>query len=228
MTASKQSDVVFTAVRDAILACTLKPSQKLRIGDITAKYQVSPGAAREALSRLVSEGMVNALPQRGFSVAPISRKELADLTEARVLLECECLRIAIEKGDIEWEAEIVSAHHRLGLVGEKTMAPMPHLNEAWSQAHSLFHTALVASCDNECLLDLREQLYARSERYRHWSVSLSDVPLHNRNVRVEHAELMQAVLDRNTKLSCELAAAHFRKTSSELVRASDLLNREIA
>ena len=131
-----------------ILACILKPSQKIKIGLITEKYGVRPGAAREALSRLVSEGMVVALPQRGFSVAPISRKELTDLTEARVVIEIECLRQAIENGGIEWETGIVSAHHRLGLIEARVKAPKPRLNPDWSLAHTLFHNALVGAFEN--------------------------------------------------------------------------------
>ncbi|WP_175545325.1 GntR family transcriptional regulator [Thalassovita taeanensis] len=228
MTASTQSDTVFQAVRGEILGCQLMPSQKIKIGQITDKYDVSPGAAREALSRLVAEGMVIALPQRGFSVAPISRKELNDLTDARVLIETQCLTLAMEHGDIEWESAIVSAHYKLNLAPESIASPSPQLNPKWSQAHTQFHAALVASCNNDCLLELREVLYARSERYRHWSVSLSGNPARDRDTGKEHTELMDAVLKRDVARACTLAAAHFRRTSSDLIRISDALNREIS
>ena len=228
MNASTQTDRVFSDLKADILACRLRPSQKIKINEITKLNGVSPGAAREALSRLVSEGMVEAKPQRGFTVAPISRHELNDLTETRILLETQCLRQSIENGSIEWEADIVSAHHRLSLIPERLDTVEPQLNPDWSAAHTIFHTALVSACGNACLIELRDLLYARSERYRYWSVSLSAGTRTSRDAGAEHRVLMQAALDRDIDAACTNIAKHFQRTTSELIRISNELNREIA
>ena len=51
----------------------------------------------EALTALAAEGLVVSQEQRGFRVAPVSRTDLIDLTEARVLIERQLIRLAVRK-----------------------------------------------------------------------------------------------------------------------------------
>lgn len=64
-----------------------------------------PGAVREALSRLSSECLVIAEPQRGFRAAPISEEDLVQLLEARKEIERLCLHRAMGCGDAGAMAE---------------------------------------------------------------------------------------------------------------------------
>src|SRR6201999_1825607 len=84
---SKESNLTQLAhdrLRADLLACRLKPGERLIINQLCQYLDVSLGAVREALSRLSSEGLVIAEPQRGFRVAPISAEDLKDLTAARL------------------------------------------------------------------------------------------------------------------------------------------------
>jgi hypothetical protein len=58
-------------------------------------------------------GLVVATPQRGFRVRELSVEDIVGLTESRVQIESVVLRLAIERGDVRWETEIVAAHHLL-------------------------------------------------------------------------------------------------------------------
>lgn len=57
--------------------------------------------SREALMRLVSEGLVTLDDQRGFSVATVSRPEPIDITETCAEIEALAMRSSIENGD-DW------------------------------------------------------------------------------------------------------------------------------
>src|SRR5690349_6839687 len=59
----------YEELRADILSCRIPPGAKLKIQDLCTKFSVSLGAIREALSRLTSEGLVTAEPQRGFRAA---------------------------------------------------------------------------------------------------------------------------------------------------------------
>ncbi|MDI3567508.1 GntR family transcriptional regulator [Bradyrhizobium sp. Arg816] len=71
------------------------------IDQIAERFAVSLGAVREALSRLTSDRLVVAEPQRGFMVAPISAADLIDLTAVRIDIETRCLRSSIMRGTLE-------------------------------------------------------------------------------------------------------------------------------
>ena len=55
----------YELLRADILSCRLPPGSKLKIQELCTRYAVGLGAIREALSRLTSEGLVIAEPQRG-------------------------------------------------------------------------------------------------------------------------------------------------------------------
>src|SRR3546814_15487024 len=75
-------------------------------------YGASYSTLREALSSLVAEQLVVAEGQRGFWVASISAADLLDLTDARVLLEREAVRRAIERADASSRAQIMRSEER--------------------------------------------------------------------------------------------------------------------
>src|SRR5277367_2572493 len=129
--ARTQSGAAYEALRDAILSCRLEPGAKIKINDAAAEFDFSPGAVREALSRLAAERMAVATAQKGFTVAAISADELVDLTRTRASIEQLCLRSAITNGDVEWEASILAAYHRLHRLPIGGPGARKALNPAW-------------------------------------------------------------------------------------------------
>jgi hypothetical protein len=79
-------------LRADILATRLLPGQKLHIAGLAKQFSVSLAAVREALSRLVADGLVLASDQRGFRVSPVSLADLADVTQTRIDIEGLALR----------------------------------------------------------------------------------------------------------------------------------------
>jgi DNA-binding GntR family transcriptional regulator len=209
---------VYERIRADLLACRLRPGAKLRINDLCTQLSVSPSAVREALSRLVSEGLVVAEPQRGFRASPISASDLKSLTEVRIEIEGSCLRRAIELCDIGWEERLCAALHRLSRTPEREPKDPLRLNEEWVAAHSAFHRALVAGCDNPWRLRLREILHSQSERYRRLSVPLSHS---GRDVHKEHQEIVEAALARDPDRAVALLTSHLKLTTRILLEAEN-------
>jgi DNA-binding GntR family transcriptional regulator len=216
--ARTQSDAAYTALREAIVSCRLEPGAKIKINDAAAEYEFSPGAVREALSRLAAERMAVATAQKGFTVAANSADELIDLTKTRIAIEQLCLRSAIANGDVDWEANCLAAYHRLHRL---KIGRGRGLDPGWVAAHGAFHAALVSACDSRWTLTIREMLYAQSERYR----NLSRMTGAARDVDAEHKALLDACLARDADLACKRIEAHLRRTM-DIVLASPRLAGE--
>lgn len=208
---ANRADLVFDAVRADILAVRLRPGAKIRIADFTATYDVSLGVVREALSRLVAEDLVVAEPQKGFRIAPIDRQDLVDLTETRIRIEQICLEAAIHQGGVDWEGEILAAHHRLVRTPDRTPGDPDRLNDDWARVHMRFHDALVSACTNSWMLRLRRMLYERSERYRQLSVPLAKS---DRDVAREHADIVDAVMAKDVSRARLLMRDHLERTTT--------------
>lgn len=214
----------YERLRDYVLSSEIQPGQKLKINEMVERFGFSQGAIREALSRLTSDGLVLAEPQKGFRACPISAAELKDLTRVRIEIESLCLRRAIELGDLRWESELMAAYHALSKTPEKTTATGDvRMTESWSQVHSRYHEALIAGCDSPWLLRIRAQLFAQAERYRRLSVPLQRT---KRNTNDEHLRIMEAAIERNARLATALLATHFETTTQILLDALNLSDTE--
>lgn len=219
-----QSDRVHEALRVDILACRVLPGARLRINDIAETLEVSLGAVREALSRLSAEGLVVAESQKGYRVTPISIDELRDLTDARIEIERITLSRSIQRGDLEWEAGVVGAWHRLSKIDERVHDDVNRLSDQWAVAHAAFHHALVSACGSARLLQIRSQLYEQSERYRRYSAPLSTT---KRNVAAEHQRIFEAAIARDVTVALEAIAEHLQTTAAIII-ASPLLQAQEA
>jgi GntR family carbon starvation induced transcriptional regulator len=220
--AATQGDQAYEALLAEILDCRLAPGAKITISDVATRLGLSPGAIREALSRLAAEKWTLATAQKGYSVTPVSADELRDLTQTRITIEQLCLRSAIAHGDVEWETSAVAAYHRLHRVPVVVSEFTLRLNPAWVAAHTTYHAALVAGCDSPWMLNLRAMLYAQSERYRYLSFALAK---ENRDVDAEHERLLKACLERDADSACALIEDHLTRTSQILLTSPLLRER---
>jgi DNA-binding GntR family transcriptional regulator len=204
----------YLRLRNEILSSRLKPGQKLRLRDLCDLTGASLSVVREATTRLAAEGLLSAEAQRGYSVPSVDRKDLLDLTHARIEIECLCLLRAIDRGGVEWEADLVAAFHRLRRTPLEAVDA--DAKEEWARAHAVFHDCLVAGCDNRWLLRMRQMLFAQSERYRRLSVALQ---ADRRDLDAEHRGLMEAVLAHDETAATERLRAHLMLTTDILLKS---------
>lgn len=189
-----------------IIRGVFQPGEKLLMSRLKERYDLGIGPLREALSQLVAERLVVAISQRGYRVAPMSLAELNDLYDARAQLEGLILKLAIERGDDAWEAEILAKAHTLAKVMEVNSPD--ELLVVWDARHKAFHTAIASGCRSPHLLQVRQSLFDQVERYRHlWlrETVFSEDALERK--RQEHATLVELILARDA----ERAAARMRE-----------------
>lgn len=216
--AKSLTEGVFERLRDDILKCRLEPGARLRIAEICARFGVSVHAVREALSRLASEALVVAEPQRGFKVAPVSVVDLEDLTQTRIDIETIALRRSIANGTVAWESSLVAALHQVVHLPKFHSADPGRVSEDWTTAHSAFHAALVSACNSRWLLWLRGILFDHSERYRRLSAPAEGG---ERDTDAEHAAIAEAALARDADLAVALLTQHLSYTMQLVKRHSD-------
>jgi GntR family transcriptional regulator, carbon starvation induced regulator len=209
----------YDSLRVDIIRGRLEPEAKLRIEELRQRYDTGASPLREALNRLAGEGFVTTEGQRGFRVAPVSLKDLKDLTRLRIMLENEAIRESIGHGDDAWEADIVAAFHRLSKVESGSDQVFPE----WELRNQDFHEALIAACDSAWLLKFRRILYEQHKRYRLISILERD---ETRDVHAEHEAIMEAVLARDQKRACAATESHIMRTVETTERAFAHLRTE--
>ena len=130
--------------------------------------------------------------------------------------------LAMRNGDDDWEANIVAAFHALSLQVER-QSKMSGKAEtadlfAMEERHHHFHRALIAPCGSPRLLELAEQLYVETQRYRLPNYFGGTLGKRRRDAAAEHREIMDATLRRSEE-AVRLLAEHYRKTAA-IIEAS--------
>lgn len=208
---------VYLSLRGDILSGRLQPGQKLPFAELSTRYGFSVGVIREALSRLVEQGLVVNAPQQGFCVTPLSRVDLINLTQARCEIETLTLRHAIAEGGIDWQSEVLASHHRLANTPMMEAEDPERFSEEWAEAHRLFHETLLEGCDNPRLTGVATQLRASAELYRRWTAPLSEGK--KRDAAAEHQRIVDAVMERNADLAVKLLDDHISLTTKILLES---------
>lgn len=213
------ASTVYQSLRRDIVRGVLMPGEKLRIEIVRERYgNVGASPVREALNRLSAEGLVIYQDQRGFQVAPVSRSELQELTRTRCLLNEVLLRESIRLGDAAWESQVVLAHHWIARTPE--FLADGNVNPEYETRHRAFHASLSTACGSRWLFEFSEKLFELSERFRNLSVpgALSE----GRDVATEHAQIMQAALDRDVETAVRLSNEHVGRTTEFLLGRASL------
>jgi GntR family transcriptional regulator, carbon starvation induced regulator len=203
------AEKAYRELRKAIVRCEFEPGARLRVEELSRRFEVSSSPLREALNRLAEQGLVRTLENRGFRVAPLTAEGVSDLVRVRLLVECEALRDCILHGDDAWEASVVASAHALTVL-EKRLGDEPRqLNDEWSARHRAFHLSLYGACTSPMLLDLVDVLFDKAERYRRWSAHRRQ---HARSKNEEHQGLVAAVLARKADKAVDLLRKHITRT----------------
>lgn len=216
MPAMTQLEKAYQSLRDGIVSGELPPDSPLRLNALSTRYGVGYSPLREALNRLHGERLVTAESLRGFRVAPLSLDAMWDTIRTRILIETEALRLSIDKGDDDWSAALVAALHAFVQQAGRT-GPDRDLALLERRHHAL-HRALIAACGSAWLLELAEQLYVGSVRYRF--PTLVHLGTHRfRDIAGEHTEIVEAALARDADRAAELLKAHYSRSGASIEAA---------
>ena len=155
---------LYQRIRADILFGRISPGQKLRLERLKQHYGSGVSTLREVLSRLSAEGLVMAEGQRGFEVPPLTAQNLRELADLRLMLESHALRRSFATGDVEWEATVVAAHHKLE-ASERRMLAGAGEAEPWKRYDVEFHQALISACGSRELMSAHAATFDRFLRY---------------------------------------------------------------
>jgi len=200
-------------LREAIVSGQLPAGSKINLDRAKERFQVSLSPLREALARLISDGLVVFEDNRGYRVAPMSLADLEEITALREELEPYALRETIRLADAAWEGEVIRSLHRLNKAERD--ASRPETLENWEAIHREFHLTLIAGCRKPILLNFCCILLNLNDRYRRTFLRVTSG---DRNVALEHGEIAQAAAARDADFACQHLAEHIHRTGTNLRR----------
>lgn len=209
LSANTRASTAYLRIREAIIVGRRRPGARLHIQDLSNDLGIGPSPVREALNRLVSEGLVSQQDQRGFRVAPLDITDLDDLFDARCWANEAALRASIRRGGQDWEENLVLTLHRLRRTPRLVEVESGLRGNEWEKAHDEFHHALIGACGSMWMQSFCQRTSDAAARYRAVSrVAISG----QRGDEAEHVAIVEAAIARDEAQAVNLLLDHFRRT----------------
>jgi len=208
------SSFAYDQIKNDIIFGRLRPGLKLKLELMKNNYSVSVSILRETLRRLAAEGFVAAHDQRGFFVTPVSRQDLIEVADLRILLECNALEASIKSGDADWEGRVVAANHKLQKAERLMLAGDLSERERWKRSDWEFHAALISSCSSTNLQQIHSVIYDKYLRYQ-----MLVLTFRGEMAVDEHKQVFEAALDKDIKTATAILADHIQGGLSHTLSA---------
>ncbi|MGW2642297.1 GntR family transcriptional regulator [Streptomyces sp. NPDC001348] len=196
---SSYRERVADALRAALIAGELRPGEVYSAPSLATRFGVSATPVREAMLDLAKEGLVDAVPNKGFRVTAVSDRQLDEYTHVRALIEVPtvvALTGTADRASLEAlrpaAREIVTAAAAGDLI-------------AYVEADTRFHLGLLALAGNSHLVAVVADLRARSRLYGLTALVEAGRLLASAE---EHLELLDALLARDERAVREVMTRH--------------------
>ncbi len=133
---------VYEQIKREIITCKLAPGEPLSEGQFVDRFEVSKTPIREALTSLQQDRLVEYIANRGFSVTPISLRDIQEIFEARAFYECTLFQMALKYINQD-EIERLEGYAHIEYDLSKVQAV-----ENYLQANLDFHLAIARAARN--------------------------------------------------------------------------------
>ena len=156
----------YELIKKDIIFGVLPPLKKLKLQELKKIYNASVSTLREILSRLTGDGFVFSEEQKGFYVSPVSKSDLIEIANLRILIESHALKKSIQNTTPEWEGSLLAAHHKLNLYEQEMLDSEVENRNNWKKYDSEFHQSLVKNCGSNNLIELHKLIFDKYLRYQ--------------------------------------------------------------
>jgi GntR family transcriptional regulator, rspAB operon transcriptional repressor len=198
---------IYATLRRDIAALRLRPGTRLSENELATRFGTSRAPVREALIRLVEDGLIEVRPQRGSFVSPIS---LAAMEQGRLVRE------ALEVAIIRRACEQKLSNEAIGRCEAAISQQMASRRdpERFTYYDDMFHRAFAEGTSLHGVWAIIEREKVQFDRLR--ILSLPDVTPVNHLI-AQHRDILAAVIRGNADKAEKAVRAHL----AEVLRIAD-------
>lgn len=195
------ANVLRRHIADDILDGKRAPGSRLDERSLAEEYGVSRTPVREALQQLVSAGLASSKPRSGAVVQGVEPSRVASLSEASILLESLCARLAaaritaVELGRLRHIHDACQACHEAGDV------------DGYALENRRFHSAILSATRNQDLVDSVEFCRMRIAPYQRTPFKSS---VRRQASQDEHSRIIEALESGQADLAERAMADHLK------------------
>ncbi|WP_082126623.1 GntR family transcriptional regulator [Allosalinactinospora lopnorensis] len=199
--------VIADQLRSAIMYGALTPGDQLGETDLAGQLGVSRGPLREAMQRLVQEGLLRSERHRGLFVRELTAEDVRDIYVSRLAIERAACELIMRGNRGEALARLTA------VLQDLVRAADSRDRVAMSDADQAFHQALVSCSGNSRLERMTQTLLVET---RMCLTVMQEVYPEPTELVEEHQKLVDAIADGDEKLLLHLIESHMLETVARI------------
>lgn len=211
----RASDRAYLTLRDEIVEWELRPGSVLGEVEQSTRLGVSRTPLREALARLVADGLVSSQSGRGLVVTNLSLASIREIFEVRQALEEQAARLAARRGDT---AVFDQLEREFAAVNELLEHDDP-ARHAYYGLVARLDDAVDNAVDNSYLTAALATLRTHLVRVRRLAV---DDPARLSAAAAEHLLIVQAIAARDPELAAHATQVHLHQALRNIQKMANL------
>lgn len=206
-------DQVYEAIKERILDQAYAPGEKLNVDGLVRELQVSSTPIREALTRLVAEGLVTAVPFVGFATAALpDRSFYEDVYSFRSVVESWA---AAEAAKRRPGAKIIRAlRDEIAVMMADPPSREYRSHRAFTEADDRFHRIILTVADNQVALKSYDNLHFHLQISRLYLNREQDVSI----THAEHARIVDALAAGDPEEAAQAMRQHLLGSYERLIK----------
>jgi DNA-binding GntR family transcriptional regulator len=209
---TSKADGVYLEVRNQILYGVLEPGSRVDYGQLSTALGVSVTPLREALRRLEADHLVIRSAHRDVAIAPLTREEASELVTVRRELDLLAARLAavqMTAGELSRARELVAGQDDQEALRYLAEAGIPVAVGGMRSVNRAFHRMVYCGSHNQVLIQYRDAISTRTERYVILARQISKVA--PGTYQLMHERLLAALEARDAAAAADLMDAHYRE-----------------
>jgi DNA-binding GntR family transcriptional regulator len=202
-------------MRNQILLGTLEPGSRVDYAQLSAALGVSITPLREALRRLEADHLVIRNAHRDVVIAPLTREEASELVTVRRELDLLAARLAaaqMTREELAGARELATSRDESEALRYLRGAGLPVAVGGAHNVNRAFHRMIYCGSHNQVLIQYRDAMSTRTERYVIMARQFSTVPAGA--YQSLHERLLAALEARDAAAAADLMRAHYRELTS--------------
>ncbi|MGZ7440977.1 GntR family transcriptional regulator [Paenibacillus sp. TH7-28] len=184
------SDHAYQVIRGAIVTLQLEPGQLVFESELGSTLGVSRTPIREAFRRLMTEELIEILPQRGARIAYMSKKKIEEARFVRVSLEVSAFKEAARKWNAN-DAAFEKGYQQIRGILEEHRKIIDEQNfDRFLELDESFHSAVLELTGNSTLISIINQMRGHLNRMRYLELLETK---HMKQLVSEHEAIFEAI-----------------------------------
>ena len=202
------ADMVFKLIENAILDGELKPGEEIPESKLAKLLNTSATPVREAINRLIGDGIVEKIPNKPSRIVILSNKEVEDLFDIRMALE----RLSISLAADNIDQEGINYLKDLQKSGEEYL--QKNNLKKYSQYNHDFHDCLYKYSKNHLIVDMLQNIRKKIMLCTSATTLIPEIPA---RAVPEHELMIEALIKRDKNNAEKLMIAHIVEAKKELI-----------